>query len=68
MQHAAAHGRGSFEYRDFGEAEGGLPAPDTSRWSDEHTESTGEDASGSRVAGKEGVHQEDILQEMMMTH
>lgn len=66
VQHATAYGRGGFKCRDFGEAEGGLPAPDTSRWSDQCTESTGKDATGSRVAGKEGGYQENILQEIMM--
>lgn len=66
MQHAATHGRSSFECCDFGEAEGSLSTPDTSRWSDQYTKSTGKDASGSRVAGKEGGYQENILQEIMM--
>lgn len=66
MQHAAAHGRGSLEYRELGEAERGLPAPDTSWRPHEHTKPTGEDAAGARVTisgGKERGHQEDILQE-----
>lgn len=66
VQHAVAHDRGSFECRDFGEAEGGLPAPNSSRWSDQYTESTGKDATGSRVARKERSYQENILQEIMM--
>lgn len=66
VQHAAAHGRGGLEYRKLGEAEGGLPAPDTSRWSDEYTKSTGEDAAGPRVARKERGHQEGILQESVI--
>lgn len=61
MQHATTHGRSSFECRAFGEAEGSLPTPDTSRWSDQYTESTRKDTSSSRVVRKEGGYQENIL-------
>lgn len=66
VQHAVAHGRRGFQCREPRQAEGSLPALDSSRSSDQHTKPTGEDTPGTRIARQEGSDQEDILQEVVM--